>query len=165
MGDFSSIMALKSLNALGTGSMADVVNALRWAVDHGAEVINLSLSSRSQNPAMLDALEYAISKNVTVTVAAGNDGELITSTNFFTPISYAASIQGVIGVGSIDADSGLRSAFSNYGASNVEIASPGADSQNLGVLTPTLALVTRAWLEQVCLPRRWQAQLDWSRDS
>lgn len=134
MGAWSKIMALKTQNSSGGGTMADVVNAVRWAVDHNAEVVNLSLTSRLENTALEDVLQYAISKNVTVVVASGNNGEQITSNNFFSPIGYASTLNGVIGVGSIDASSQLKSSFSNYGSDFVEIAAPGADGQS-GILS------------------------------
>jgi hypothetical protein len=135
MGDWSKLMAVKSQDDTGGGTMADVINAFRWAVDHGAEVVNLSLASRQQNQALVDALDYAVAKNVTVVVAAGNDGEEITSSNFISPVGYAADIAGVIGVGSVDADSRLRSGFSNYGAGFVEIAAPGSPGSSVGILS------------------------------
>jgi hypothetical protein len=135
MGDWSKLMAVKSQDAMGGGTMADVINAFRWAVDHGAEVVNLSLASRQQNQALVDALDYAVAKNVTVVVASGNDGEEITSFNFISPIGYAAGIRGVIGVGSVDADSKLRSSFSNYGPGYVEIAAPGSPGSSVGILS------------------------------
>lgn len=135
MGDWSKLMAVKSQDAGGGGTMADVINAFRWAVDHGAEVVNLSLASRLQNQALVDALDYAVNHNVTVVVAAGNDGEQITSNNFISPIGYAADFAGVIGVGSFDANSKLRSAFSNYAPLYVEIAAPGSPGSNAGILS------------------------------
>jgi hypothetical protein len=135
MGDWSKLMAVKSQNNQGSGTMADVINSLRWAVDNGAEVVNLSLASRQQNQALVDALNYAVAKGVTVVVAAGNNGEQITSTNFVTPIGYAAGFPGVIGVGSIDSDSGLRSSFSNYGTNFVEISAPGSVGNTTGILS------------------------------
>lgn len=135
MGDWSKLMAVKSQDAFGGGTMADVVNALRWAVEHGAEVVNLSLSSRMQNQALVDALDEAVGKGVTVVVAAGNDGEEISAANFFSPVGYAPEFSGVIGVGSVDADSKLRSNFSNFGTSYVEISAPGAASNGVGLLS------------------------------
>lgn len=135
MGDWSRLMTVKSQDSAGGGTMADMINAFRWAVDHGAEVVNLSLASRQQNQALVDALDYAVSNKATVVVAAGNDGEQITANNFISPIGYAAGLGGVIGVGSIDANSKLRSNFSNYGASYVEISAPGSPGSNAGILS------------------------------
>lgn len=135
MGDWSKLMVVKSQNNQGSGTMADVINSLRWAVDNGAEVVNLSLASRQQNQALVDALNYAVAKGVTVVVAAGNNGEQITTSNFITPIGYATGFPGVIGVGSIDTDSGLRSNFSNYGSNFVEIGAPGSTGNTTGILS------------------------------
>jgi subtilisin family serine protease len=135
MGDWSKLMVVKSQNSQGSGTMADVINSLRWAVDNGAEVVNLSLASRQQNQALVDALNYAVAKGVTVVVAAGNNGEQITTSNFITPIGYATGLPGVIGVGSIDTDSGLRSNFSNYSSNFVEIGAPGSTGNTTGILS------------------------------
>lgn len=138
MGEWSKIMPVKTQDGFGGGTMADVINGFRWAVDHGAEVVNLSLASRQANQALADALEYAVLKNVTVVVAAGNDGEQISSGNFISPVGYAAGLPGVIGVGSVDADSKNRSGFSNFGANVVEIAAPGSAGNSVGILSSYL---------------------------
>ncbi len=126
MGDWSRIMPVKSQAADGSGDMADVINGIRWAVDQGADVINLSLSSRLQNAMLKDALEYALDHNVTVVVAAGNDGEEVKASNFISPIGYAGDHAGIIGVGSVEMSDLTRSNFSNYGPNYVEISAPGA---------------------------------------
>jgi len=135
MGNWSRLMPVKSQDHEGSGTMADVINAFRWAVDNGAEVVNLSLASRQQNQVLVDALEYALAKNVTVVVASGNDAEVISQNNFVSPAGYAAGYEGVISVGSVDSDTKLRSAFSNYSPQLVEIGAPGAASHISGVLS------------------------------
>ncbi|PZM88967.1 MAG: hypothetical protein DIU79_16080 [Actinobacteria bacterium] len=92
-------------------------SAIRWAVDRGAHVINLSVVLYEDNPAVRAAIEYAVAKDVVVVAAAGNlhsNGD---------PRPYPASYDGVIGVGAVGPD-GLRMDFSQVG-SYVDIVAPG----------------------------------------
>jgi type VII secretion-associated serine protease mycosin len=88
------------------GALAD---GIRWAADHGADVINLSLGddSDSAHPdaAQDAAVRYALGKGVVVVASAGNDGE------DGDHVSYPAAYPGVIAVTAVDRD-GKRAAFS-----------------------------------------------------
>lgn len=75
------IMPIRVLDEDGAGRASDVETAIRWAVDHGADVINLSLESlrdddgRSQGPGVSDsAIDYAWEHDVVVVIASGNSG-------------------------------------------------------------------------------------------
>lgn len=127
-GSAAKIMPIKTQGADGMGTMADMVNAVLWAAEHGAQVLNISLSSGSANPALADALEYAVQSGVFVAVAAGNDGQEITTGAFVSPVGYASGINGMMGVGSVDALGFARSIFSNISPAYVEIAAPGETS-------------------------------------
>lgn len=127
MGDLSQLMILKAEGIDGNGQMSDVVNAMNWAVDHGAQVINLSLTSSTANAALEAAIQYAIAHGVVLVAASGNDGTLLTGRTLI-PISYASSYQGLIGVGSFDALTLQKSSFSNYSPTLVEMAAPGSAS-------------------------------------
>ena len=72
------IMPVKVLNSDGRGSGADVDAGIRWAANHGAHVINLSLGEDLQGlepfgPSFVEAIEYAWGKGAVCVVAAGND--------------------------------------------------------------------------------------------
>jgi type VII secretion-associated serine protease mycosin len=88
------------------GALAD---GIRWATDHGADVINLSLgddsSSAHPDAAQDAAVRYALSKGVVVVASAGNDGKE------GDHISYPAAYPGVIAVTAVDSK-GHRAAFS-----------------------------------------------------
>jgi uncharacterized repeat protein (TIGR02543 family) len=99
-----------------TASTSDIISALYYAVDNGADVINMSLGSEINSAAFEAACQYAVSKNVILVAAAGNDGDN-------TP-SYPAQYESVIGVGSVNAD-GVRSAFSQKGKDRVFVTAPG----------------------------------------
>ncbi len=113
----------------------DVANGIRYAVDHGAKVINMSFGKPySKDKQVVDeAVKYAMSKDVLLVHAAGNDGEdLDDSSNVDVPSPYYADGSGVAGawitVGAttwID-DTSLVAGFSNYGKTRVDVFAPGA---------------------------------------
>lgn len=93
--------------------------AIRWAVDHGAKVINLSVVLIRDEPAVRSAIEYARAADVVVVAAAGNAH----AEN--NPDPYPASYDGVLGVGAIGAD-GVRQEYSQVG-DYVDVVAPGGD--------------------------------------
>lgn len=68
------IMPVKVLDSSGSGSYDNVANGIRYAADHGAQVISMSLGGPSPSTTMENALAYAYGKGVTIVAAAGNDG-------------------------------------------------------------------------------------------
>ena len=114
----AKIMPLKAFNANGEASLFDVVQAIYYAVDHGAKVINMSFSVDVFSPELLRAVNYAARQGVTCVAAAGNDGE--------ETIVYPAALGDAIGVASTTARDHL-SDFSNYGDDLVTVAAPGED--------------------------------------
>ncbi|MEQ4303775.1 type VII secretion-associated serine protease mycosin [Plantactinospora sp. B6F1] len=99
--------------------------SIRWAVDNGADVINLSVVYYSDNAALKRAVEYALEKDVVIVAAAGN---LYPDKN---PRPYPTSYDGVIGVGSVGED-GVISPFSQRG-DYVDLVAPGG---NVAVAVP-----------------------------
>ncbi len=112
----------------------DVANGIRYAADHGAKVINMSFGKGwSKNKTAVDeAVKYAMSKDVLLIHAAGNDGKDLDDTtngNFPNP-TYAdgsGTADGWITVGASgpDDDSTLVASFSNYGKKSVDVFAPG----------------------------------------
>jgi subtilisin family serine protease len=137
MGQHVKIMALNVFGNSSGASNSDIDNAIRYAADNGADVINMSLGGSGADSATESAIQYALSKNVTVVVAAGNSGEMIdTKNNFENPASYAGLYHGVLATASVDAQNiNNISSWSNYGTSVVKIAAPGADSSSTGLLS------------------------------
>lgn len=111
----------------------DVANAIRYAVDNGAQIINMSFGKdySPQRKTVEDAERYALSKGVLMIHAAGNDGKDIdTAANYPSPrFIDGSAIPNVITVGASaepnTAD--LVASFSNYGKQNVDVFAPGKD--------------------------------------
>src|ERR1044072_1985129 len=70
----ASLMSLRVLDNTGTGDVADAVEAIDYAVAHGAHIINLSWGTNGESVAMRDAIERALRRNVVVVCSAGNGG-------------------------------------------------------------------------------------------
>jgi subtilisin family serine protease len=112
----------------------DVANAIRYAVDNGARVINMSFG-KAYSPykgAVDDAVKYADSKGVLMVHAAGNDGENTDEKPSFPTPAYlkgGARAQNWIEVGASSWRTGdsLAAPFSNYGKQQVDIFAPGVD--------------------------------------
>jgi len=114
----AKIIPIKSLGDSGSGSMRDVANGVMWAVDHGAELITMSLGSPYPSRALEHALRYAVDNKVIVFCAAGNSGNS-------TDINYPAKFSETIAIGSINHSLGV-SDFSCCG-DTLDFVSPGED--------------------------------------
>src|SRR5262249_61245657 len=68
------LMPMKVLNEGGWGTTADVADGIRWAAEHGAQVINLSLGGPRNSGVLHKAITFAVSRGVVVVAAAGNTG-------------------------------------------------------------------------------------------
>jgi len=112
----AKIMPLKAFRADGTSNLSDIVNAIYYAADHGANIISMSFSMSQSSPGLQTAIQYALNKNVTLVASAGNDGQ--------KTLVYPASYGGVEGIGSTS-NTDVRSTFSNYGSGVTLFAAPG----------------------------------------
>ncbi|MFI7055724.1 S8 family serine peptidase [Streptosporangium canum] len=102
-----------------------VARGIRYAVDQGADVINMSISKELATREERAAIRYAISRGVVLVAAAGNEGAGKPDSTGYAPYSYPAAFPGVVSVAA--ADRGLRRAsFSNWNPS-VLVAAPGVD--------------------------------------
>ncbi|XHU96723.1 MAG: peptidase S8 [cyanobacterium endosymbiont of Rhopalodia gibba] len=111
----AKIMPLKVLGGGGRGTVADIAEAIRFAADHNADVINLSLGGGGESQVMKDAINYAYSKSLVIIAAAGNSNQ--------NAASYPARYPKVISVSALDA-AGKKTTYSNYGA-GIDISAPG----------------------------------------
>ncbi len=113
-----TIMAVKGLDAAGSGRDSVLAQCIVYAVDNGARVINCSWGGLFAGAVIRDAVNYAFDQGAVVVAAAGNLG-----VNWkFYPASYSK----VVGVAALQ-DCTSRASWSNWGYSNVQIAAPGAD--------------------------------------
>ena len=116
------VMPVTVLDANGEGTDSDIIQGVIWAVDHGADVINMSFSNPGFSDALQAAIDYAWAHNVVVVAATGNDGS--------STVTFPAGDRGVIGVSNTDQSDTLDPS-SNDGP-DVFLAAPG-----VGILTLT----------------------------
>ena len=143
----SCVMPVKVLGDDGSGNFADIADGIYFAVDNGAQVINMSLGTNARlkltsDPIMDPALEYAYTNGVTVVAASGNDGNR-------RNVSYPAIHPRTIAVGATGLDNEVTG-YSNKGT-GLDIVAPGGNlSQDLnddgwkdGILQETF--INNAW--------------------
>ena len=104
-------------------SMSVLARGIRFAADHGAQVINLSLGSEGESSTVESAIRYAIGKGVFLAAAAGNGGDEGNAAEW--PAAYAKDIDGLMAVGAVDYNL-ARAPYSTH-RDYVEIAAPGGD--------------------------------------
>lgn len=112
----AKIMPLKAFNADGSSNLSDIIRAIYYAANNGASVISMSFSISQPSPGLQAAIQYALSKNVILVAAAGNDG--------LKTLVYPASYGGVQGIGSTTSTD-TKSSFTNFGSGVVTFAAPG----------------------------------------
>jgi subtilisin family serine protease len=112
----AKIMPLKAFRADGSSNLSDIIRAIYYAADHGANIVSMSFSMPLSSPGLQAAIQYALNKNVTMVASSGNDGS--------KTLVFPASYNGVQGIGS-STNTDLRSTFSNFGSGVVTFAAPG----------------------------------------
>lgn len=123
----AKIMPLQVLSDQGTGFTYDIVAAIQYATDNGANIINMSLGGSQYDQGVKDAVVYARDHGVLVVAASGNCGGGLTGdcTGFTAPggMAYPGNYPEVLSVGATGV-SDVRSSFSSYGP-EVDITAPG----------------------------------------
>jgi serine protease len=114
----ASIMPIKVLDARGQGGFDALAQGIIFAADHGARVINLSLSGRKTSQLMTDAIAYATGKGALIVAAAGNSGG---------DVEYPAAYPEVLAVGSVEYQL-QRAGYANFGP-QIDIVAPGGDTR------------------------------------
>lgn len=115
----ATIMPLKVLDEWGSGTSADIADAIRFAADHGARIINMSLGGGFPDPVMHNACKYAAKKGVLIVCAAGN--------SMGGPVGYPAAFPECLAVSSVG-PTGELAYYSSVGK-EVGIAGPGGDTR------------------------------------
>lgn len=113
----STIMPLKGLDHTGSGTTDIFVAAINYAVDHGADIINLSLGGHDHDPMLATAIQAAIDQGIVIVAATGNDG--------LGTVNYPAKYAGVVAVGAVQYDA-TKTAYSNYGP-ELALMAPGGN--------------------------------------
>lgn len=130
----ANLFAYKVCSNNGTCWADDVAVALKAAADDGANIVNISLGSDAPSQLITDATNYAVSKNVLIIAAAGNDGPYIGS------IDYPGADENVVAVGAVDKDiqipdwssRGINSTTKPYvvEVGDIEVAAPGVNIES-----------------------------------
>jgi len=111
------IMPIRVLGA-GGGSWADLALSIQYAVDNGADIINMSLGAASAPSSIQDVINNAYAQGVTLVAAAGN--------SFNYGSEYPAAFDNIISVAS-STNEDQKSSFSTY-HETVDVLSPGSDT-------------------------------------
>ncbi|MFA5109715.1 MAG: S8 family serine peptidase [Patescibacteria group bacterium] len=126
----AKIMPLKVLNDRGEGKAGDVIRAIDYAINNGADIINLSFVSFNYSEELQEAVRRAHNSGVIIVAAAGNEQEIGEGYNIDQTPIYPACYDGdsgenmVIGVAATDALD-QKAKFSSYGNRCVDLAAPG----------------------------------------
>ena len=112
-----SIMPIK-VTENGKGMLSTLVEGIRFAIDHEADVINFSLGNYNNSYALRTIVEEAAAKDILMVGAAGNDNQ--------SAVVFPAAYSEVLAVSSVQTGTKEKASFSNYG-SLVDLAAPGTD--------------------------------------
>jgi len=113
----------------GGCSTSAIAQAIRFAADNSAQVMNISLGGPGASPTLLDAMQYAVGRGSFIAMSMGNDFEDGNPTEY--PAAYAEQVEGAMSVGAVGRNS-RRSIYSSTG-SHLEIMAPGGDFRDGGL--------------------------------
>lgn len=122
------IMPIRVIGSGGSGGYSTLISGINWAVDNGADIINLSLAGPVNSHSLKESINYAVENGVTVVAAAGNNGS--------TPLLYPARYPEVISVGAVGPTK-KKAFYSNYGP-NLDLVAPGGDDSITEKEHPTI---------------------------
>ena len=128
----ANLLAYKVCDASGFCWSDNIAAAIRYAADHGAEIVSMSLGSNAESALIRDAVTYAVGAGVLVVAAAGNDGPELGS------IDWPGANQDVVAVGAVDSSEAVAS-WSSRGVNDgdyvvesreVEFGAPGVSVES-----------------------------------
>lgn len=124
----AKIMPLQAMLDNGEGWSPDIISAIYYATDNGADIINLSIGAADYDIDTKAAIDYAVAHNVIVVAAAGNCGAISSAcpANRIGKIDYPGAYGNVIAVGAVDS-SNNRTSFSSFGP-EIDLVAPGSGS-------------------------------------
>ena len=152
------IMALRAIGIDGKGTTDDIAKAINYAVDNGADIINMSFVGSATDEILSEAIDKAYHAGITLVAAVGNDAEnsfILGGDLDFSPTYPVCSDGGlgnnhIIGVGSVDSDN-KKSNFSNYGFECIDINTPGN-----GIAAPQFYDTSKGELFDAKYRKGWQ---------
>lgn len=116
----AQLYAIKVLNSTGSGTLSDIIEGIDFAISEQLDIINMSLGTSTDSPALHTAVDAAYNSGILVVASAGNSGKrVITVDN----VGYPAKYESAIAVAATDVNN-LRASFSSTGPA-VEVAAPG----------------------------------------
>lgn len=135
------LMNLKVLGNDGYGNFLPVVDAIHYAVDNGADIINVSMAG-DYSPKIVEAVDYAFSKGVVVVAAMGNyNGSADEQPQYPACADAGETEPHVLGVSAVNEERRLAN-FSNTGAKCVDITAPGVKINSIGRYAPESGLTS-----------------------
>lgn len=151
----ASLMAVRVLDATGSGTTANVMAGVNFAVTNGAKVINMSLGGGAYDAAFSSSIDNARSSGVIVVVAAGNDGANNDSGSSPSyPCNYTQD--NILCVAALTQNYSLAS-FSNYGLTSVDVGAPGVNIVSTwpGTHTTLSDPLTSGWTAATNTTTQW----------
>ncbi len=112
----ADIMSLKAGDSAGSLATSDIIDAISYAADNGADVINMSFGGSENDPLEQQAVDYAYNSGVTLFASSGN--------TYDTEMQYPPGHNNVVGVGATT-DQDTKASFSTYNSS-VDLSAPGS---------------------------------------
>lgn len=136
------LMNLKVLGNEGFGTILPLSRAIRYAVDNGAHIINISMVGQENLDEISEAIQYAHDKGVLIVAAAGNNSVSLNYSKFFPICADAGKQTTILGVSSINEEHRISN-FSNVGSDCIDIAAPGENIASTIRFSPTNGLTER----------------------
>ncbi|MBI2865646.1 MAG: S8 family serine peptidase [Chloroflexi bacterium] len=116
----AALMPVRILDSDGTGTVFNLAAGIRYAVDHGADVVNVSLGMNRSSHVVEDGVDYAHAKNLTLVASGGNRSPKERSGSVLYPARYANAVA----VAATDSDD-LKASYSNWGK-ETDLSAPGS---------------------------------------
>ena len=119
----AGLMSLRVLDDSGAGDVAAAAEAIEYAAEKGAQVINCSWGTNDSSAVLLGAIRRASRRGVIVVAAAGNEGRDVETAPRYPASFYGDNLIAVASTDNLD----QLAAWSNWGANHVTICAPGVD--------------------------------------
>lgn len=124
----AKIMPLRVLDSAGSGNTLLLAQAIDYAVENGADIINLSLVGEVLDQNLVESIDTAYRSGVAVVAASGNQesGGINLNTNPHYPVCDTGELNKVLGIAAVD-EFNRQTSFSNYGSRCIDLSAPGTN--------------------------------------